>query len=113
MQRTVRDRTAGSARQEVVSIVPGRGAQAQRLLRGLTRAPLLAHAALLELDLGDLYAESGQTLQGSFSAVSKPIFSNKDSFESSRRDLQDLHLCVFWEKRTEIENGKMKMYAKY
>ena len=26
---------------------------------------------------GDLYTESGQTLQGSFSAVSKPIFENK------------------------------------
>ena len=28
-------------------------------------------------DLGNLYAESGQTLQGSFSAVSKPNFANK------------------------------------
>ena len=27
--------------------------------------------------LGDLYAESGQTLQGSFSAVSKPNFASK------------------------------------
>ena len=26
--------------------------------------------------LGDLYTESGQTLQGSFSAVSKPIFAS-------------------------------------
>ena len=33
--------------------------------------------------LGDLYAESGQTLQGSFSAVSKPNFASKYSFESS------------------------------
>ena len=31
--------------------------------------------------LGDLYAESGQTLQGSFSAVSKPKFANKYSLE--------------------------------
>ena len=40
------------------------------------------------LDLGDLYAESGQTLQGSFSAVSKPNFASKYSLESSRRDLR-------------------------
>ena len=30
-------------------------------------------------DLGDLYTESGQTLQGSFSAVSKPDFASKYS----------------------------------
>ena len=35
----------------------------------------------------DPQTESGQTLQGSFSAVSKPIFATKYSFESSRRDL--------------------------
>ena len=33
------------------------------------------------LHLGDLYAESGQTLQGSFSAVSKPNFASKYSLE--------------------------------
>ena len=32
-------------------------------------------------NLGDLYAESGQTLQGSFSAVSKPNFASKYSLE--------------------------------
>ena len=36
--------------------------------------------------LGDLCAESGQTLQGSFSAVSKPNFASTYSLESSRRD---------------------------
>ena len=48
-------------------------------------------------DLGDLYAESGQTLQGSFSAaadVSKPNFSSKYSLESSRRDLHNARLCT-------------------
>ena len=49
-----------------------------------------------------------QTLRGPFSAVSTPIFASKYSFESSWRDLQDLHLCVFWEKITEIENEIMK-----
>ena len=39
--------------------------------------------------LGDLYTESGQTLQGSFSAVSTPIFTTKYSFFSIFRDLQD------------------------
>ena len=47
-------------------------------------------AALIPVeDLGDLYTESGQTLQGSFSAVSKPIFATKYSLESSRRDLHN------------------------
>ena len=41
------------------------------------------------MHLGDLYTESGQTLQGSFSAVSKPNFASKDSFDSSRRDLHN------------------------
>ena len=45
-------------------------------------------------DLGDLYAESGQTLQGSFSAVSKPNFASKYALESSRRDLHDALLCT-------------------
>ncbi len=42
--------------------------------------------------LGDLYKESGQTLQGSFSAVSKPNFAS--TCESSRRDLHDVLLCT-------------------
>ena len=33
------------------------------------------------LDLGNLYAESRQPLQGSFSAVSKPNFASKYSLE--------------------------------
>ena len=44
--------------------------------------------------MGALYAESGQTLQGSFSAVSKPNFASKYSFESSRRDLHNALLCT-------------------
>ena len=45
-------------------------------------------------DLGDLYAESGQTLQGLFSAVSKPNFASKYPLESSRRDLHNALLCT-------------------
>ena len=44
--------------------------------------------------LGDLYAESGRTCKGSFSAVSTPIFASKYSLESSRRDLQNALLCA-------------------
>ena len=39
--------------------------------------------------LRDLYAESGQTLKGSFSAVSKPNVASKHSLESSRQDLHN------------------------
>ena len=49
---------------------------------------------IAESHLGDLYAESGQTLQGSFSAVSKPNFASKYSLESSRRDLHNALLCT-------------------
>ena len=45
-------------------------------------------------NLGDLYTESGQTLQGSFSAVSTPIFASKYALESSRRDLHNALLCT-------------------
>jgi len=33
--------------------------------------------------------ESGETLQGSFPAESKPVFANKHPLESSRRDLHN------------------------
>ena len=45
-------------------------------------------------NLGVLYAESEQTLQGSLSAVSKPNFASKHSLESSRRDLHNALLCT-------------------
>ena len=38
-------------------------------------------------DLGEPYAESGQTSQGLFFAVSNPILATTYSLESSRRDL--------------------------
>ena len=38
------------------------------------RVPVHPGALHLREDLGDLYAESGQTLQGSFLAISSPIF---------------------------------------
>ena len=46
------------------------------------------------VNLGDLHAESGQTLQGSFSAVSKPNFASIYALESSRRDLHNALLCT-------------------
>ena len=50
---------------------------------------------------------SRQTLEGSFSAVSKPKFASKYAFESSRRDLHNALLCTalkshFFEKRVEF-----------
>ena len=36
---------------------------------------------IAQFNLGDMYAESGQTSQGSFSAVSKPNFASKYSLE--------------------------------
>ena len=45
-------------------------------------------------DMGDLYAESGQTWKGSFSAVSKPNFASKYALESYRRDLHNALLCT-------------------
>ena len=45
-------------------------------------------------NLRDLYAESGHTLQGLFSAVAKPKFASKYSLECSRRDLHNALLCT-------------------
>ena len=39
----------------------------------------------LRIDLGDLYTESGQTLRGSFSAVSKPNFVDEVERKTSRK----------------------------
>ena len=39
----------------------------------------------------NFYSDFWQTLRGSFSAVSKPNFASKYSFESCWRDLQDVH----------------------
>ena len=41
--------------------------------------------------LGDLYTESGQTLQCSFSSVSTPPIARVGAFFSILRDLQDFH----------------------
>ena len=53
------------------------------------------------VNLGDLYTESGQTLQGSFSAVSKPNFGSRYSLESSSRDLHNALLCTVLESEVE------------
>ena len=55
-----------------------------RLAKGGSKGPplLAAHRSI------------GQTLQGSFSAVSKPTFASKHALESSRRDLHNALLCT-------------------
>ena len=55
-------------------------------------------------NLGDLYTESGQTLQGSFSSVSTPIFASKYSLESSRRDLHNTLLCTAFQSQIFVKN---------
>ena len=50
--------------------------------------------AMRTVNLGDLYAESGQTLQGAFLAASMPNFASNYSLESSRRDLHNALLCT-------------------
>ena len=51
-----------------------------------------------------------ETLEGSFSAVSKPIFACKYALESSRRDLHNALLCTVLEST--IENWGKKNLAK-
>ena len=61
------------------------------------------------MNLGDLYAESGQTWKGSLTAVSKPNFVTKYALESSRRDLHNALLCTALEsnpKNQENHGGK-------
>ena len=84
-----------------------------QILPGLSPAPPALHVSTLASStqrshrtiaqydyLGDLYTESGQTLQGSFSAVSAPIVASKYAFFRIFRDLQDAHTFA----PLEIEN---------
>ena len=57
--------------------------------RGLVE--LLEHAPPYGLPVRSTWP---QTLEGSFSAVSKPDFVSKYAFESSRRDLHNALLCT-------------------
>ena len=54
----------------------------------------LGESVIIIIMIRNLYAESGQTLQRSFSAVSKPNFARKYALESSRRDLHNALLCT-------------------
>ena len=64
--------------------------------RGRAGPEAVAHDAVVRRvrHLGDLYTESGQTLKGSFSAVSKLNFASKYALERSRRDLHNALLCT-------------------
>ena len=69
---------------------------------------------------GSGLAESGQTLQISFSAVSKPNFASEYSLESSRRDLHNALLCtvlkaqiVLFEKSLKILQNFCKQFARF
>ena len=89
----------------------GESAQAQFTNRwhgncteGMNRS--LCRLRVLNQDLGDPYAESRQTLQGSFSAVPKPNFARKYALESSRRDLHNVRLCTVLEAQIVIQNSR-------
>ena len=56
------------------------------------------------LDLGDLYAESGQTLQRSLSAVIEANFARKYAMESSRRDLHNALFCTALQSQFFVKN---------
>ena len=57
-------------------------------------APGRAEPAEETIEAGGGAVAGRQTLEGSFSAVSKPNFASKYAFESSRRDLHDALLCT-------------------
>ena len=64
-------------------------------LRALLGALLLLEGvAALRAYLAGVRDGIRQTLEGSFSAVSKPNFASKYAFESSRRDLHNALLCT-------------------
>ena len=72
----------------------GSSVRRRRVSKSMRRNSMPLSAMKSAQDLGDLYTESGQTLQGSFSAVSKPNFASKHALESSRRDLHNALLCT-------------------
>ena len=53
----------------------------------------------------NFYSNFWQTLQRSFSALSKPNFASKYSFESSWRDLQDLHTFALGDSNLKTNNS--------
>ena len=64
--------------------------------------------ATFTYNLGDLYAESGQTLQGSFSAVSKQASKQARSSSPSRRKRKEMlkeKENDFLTKHLRLENG--------
>ena len=64
---------------------------------GLVRGPHVPRQARADrAGRGEVYTEGGQTLQGSFSSVSKPMIATKYSFETSRRDLHNTLLRTAW-----------------
>ena len=92
----VRDRSSKETFPRGVSRSGSNRRQAIRLL-----LPSSSLQGVMYENLGDLCAESGQTLQGSFSAVSKPKFaSNYRSFRLYRS--QNLQVSTRWEALAEI-----------
>ena len=64
------------------------------LLVGMMFAVLFIEAGGLVSQYPSILRQAGQTFEGPFSAVSKPICGSKYSVESSRRDLHNSDLCT-------------------
>ena len=63
-------------------------------------------------DVDALLREERQTLEGSFSAVSKRNFASKYAFESSRRDLHNALFCTGLQSQFFCQNFA-KEFAKF
>ena len=91
----------------------GKMMKAYKLLASASKKNIVLMSGMLHSEGVDPPGHEGQTLQGSFSAVSKPIFCNKVfvgiriySLESSRRDLHNALLCTVLESDVEKSVGK-------
>ena len=62
----------------------------------------------LSILLPGVQAAIGQTLEGSFSAVSMPNFASKYAFESSRRDVHNALLCTALQSHF-LSNGLLNL----
>ena len=88
-------------RHDRIALVRRRGQVQERLLVEVQGRGEVRRVVLLTTDLRAAVAVGPglklgvrQTLQGSFSAVSKRNFASKYAFESSRRDLHNALLCT-------------------
>ena len=94
-QRVQRASERAHTRRVALEQVHERADDARERGAGLEELELLLRVGAQRGDpnayLRDLYTESGQTLEGSFSAVSRPPIARVGAFFSIFRDLQNFH----------------------